>query len=457
MAAHLFVIFSLMASTAIWAWVSLAIAHRTRANDIPLALHPLFLFTIFIILIAVDFLVLFSDVATGIPVSFSRRTITELADVSNAMGTYALLLMIAAAGLYAGAIAARRRPTALRKPGLAFQRAALLTFAITLVATIAIFLPVLIQAAQTGSILAVSAARTVLGAENMTLALVMLMLAPSALLYAAVAPNRKAALTAIGIAACVYFLFGSRFNMVLLLYGALLILPVRRYITVPSTILAVPVILLGLSFYVYLTRFTYQYDSYGEYITASGGFFSSIFRSVEFSIAEAMTVHLSERLADREWYDSLLAGAVALVPRELIPWKPLGISTELTMAADPARWFLVRSEWTVGGFTNLVYEMGLIGASIVVFGLFAIAALLLAAAPRSNYGPTIYYPLIFISMTVFMRADTYTLSIRIWSILLVIFIFWALSIILAPRHRQARALPQSSPHSRSNDLGVKTS
>lgn len=456
MSAHWFIIFALFVSSAIWAWVSVLAANRTRLSGVPLALHPLFLLTIFIVLIAVDFLVLFSDVATGSLVIFSRRTITEISDVSNAMGTYALLLMIAAAGLYAGALVVRRRPAALRKPEIAVRRAAFLTFFIILVGTIVIFLPVLTKAAITGSILDVAATRTVLGSENMALVLAMLMLAPSTLLYAAVAPNQKAALMAIGAAICVYFLFGSRFNILLLLYGAVLILPIRRHITVLSTIITVPVILLGLSFYAYLTRFTYLYDSYVEFIAASGGFFSSIFRSAEFSIAESMTVHLSERLADREWYDSLLAGAVALVPREFIPWKPLGISTELTMAADPARWLLVRSEWTVGGFTNLVYEMGLWGASLVVFGIFAISGRVSAAANRSKHWATLYFPLIFIAMVAFMRADTYNFSIRIWSILLVIVIFWMLLIIIRHRHEALRDLPHSSPHSRTKDLAVNT-
>lgn len=408
-------------ATGVWASSAGFVAHRTRFEGTPLAIHPLMLTTVFLCLVLIDFIVLYMDVASDQLVNFSRRTISNVDAVSNAALVYSALLIAAAAGLAFGGSFVRAQAPKTTTP--LDRRAARLAFLVVLGLTLIVFTPALIGVMRSGNILAIASMRMVFAHGSQILALLILMLAPAALLYASRARTSKRAYVAIAATMVVYLLFGSRFNIMMLLYGAVLVTPIRKHLTWPVVLASLPFAFGFLSIYGYATRFTYAYDSYGEYLAASGGFFSSFFRSLEMSIAEAMTVHLGERLIDRSWYESLLAGAVALVPRELIPWKPNGLSTALTLAADPARWLLVRSEWTVGGFTNLVYELGLFGGLVGSALIFAILGIVFRRLNGAGYA-VFWWPMVFVLILGFLRADIYNVSLKLWA-LVIVFIMYA--------------------------------
>lgn len=419
-------------ATVIWSTVAWRVACRSRYKNAPLSIHPLTLISVFLWLVFVDFVVLFVDVSGDQLVNFSRRTISDTSEVSNAALVYALMLSSASAGLFIGGMMIKSKLKVKSVDSYLNQRSALMVFLIVLSLTIVLFVPNLISALRSGNILAIAGMRMVLAGKSELLALMMLMLAPAALLYANYALSNRHAYIVIGVTIIVYLLFGSRFNIIILIYGMVLIMPIRRHLNWPTMLACLPAAFIFLSFYAYLTRFTYAYDSYGEYLSASGGFFSSFFRSLEMSMAEAMTVHLNERLVDRSWYDSLLASFVALVPRELIPWKPYGLSAALTLAADPARWLLVRSEWTVGGFTNLVYEMGLLGGFCVCGVMFGVVGGSFIRLNREG-NAVLWWPIYLVIILGFMRADVYNVGMKFWAIILMMGLYWMLKIVNARR------------------------
>lgn len=414
-----FSILCLTAATFVWSALAYSVLARTTPRGVNWAVHPLVFFSLYVWMIFADFLILLYDVTEALPVLFSGISITMPQEVVSTILVYSSMLFVSGIAVYFGSRSVHV-PKILSEHEVRIQLySARITFLLVFSILCLFYIPLILSNFMSGNFWKIAATRTVIGAEMKHLTLLLSLLAPSALFLASFEQNRAMALAVMGFALSAYLIFGSRGNVVSLLYGCLLIIPLGRRLPFSVIVCCVLIMLVAASYYMYLTRMSFFFASYSDYLAASGGFLNSFFRSTEFSYAEGMTAHLSERIIDRAWYESGLGAIFAIVPRELITWKPLGISTALSMAADPERWSLVKSEWVIGGFTNLVYDFGLIGGAIsvyVIFFCFGRAFLTVYNRARSSF--FFWWPVLFALMFNFMRTDVYGFSLQLWNLVL---------------------------------------
>lgn len=404
----------------------------------PAFLHPAVLLAGFGLLAAADLAVLDADLAREGFVVFARGAIVRPEAVERAALGLVLLSAGGLAGLHLGlALGPRDRPGAAGGAGAAGpDRAAMLPFLLLLPALWLVAGPVLLPLLREGGILAAAGRRSVLVGGDPVLALLALLLVPAFCLFAAARPGRRALLAGLALALASLALLGSRGGMAFVLLAALgAALRGRR-------LPAAGLLLLGLLLLGLLLAYTAATRLPGTGLPATpGGIAAFLFRSPEISVAEATALWLETRPVPRGPLESMLGGLLALVPRELLPWKPQGLSAALTEAADPLRWRLVRSEWTVSGPGNALYEMGPAGALLFHAGLMAGLGALARALAAGRGGGLLAALAVAVPAFGYLRGDIHNLGLRLSALALVLLALALLRALAALPRPPPRPLP----------------
>ena len=198
--------------------------------------------------------------------------------------------------------------------------------------------------------------------------------------------------------------------------------------------LAAPFIGFALLVLRYYGRETDRFASLESFVNESGGALNVFFNTTEISLAESLTVNLTNAIVERSPFDTILGAAFAFVPRAIIPWKPFGASAEFTMTADLARWELVKSEWTVTGFVNLYYDFGYLGA-VALTGVLAYlwARLFCRSAAKGGQSLLFWGPVGINMVYIFFRGDLYNLALFLWPLAVVLCFHWGFTKVIALR------------------------
>lgn len=295
-----------------------------------------------------------------------------------------------------------------------------------------------------GDLLHVAGMRQLFFRANPILIVLYSLLVPSFILYGSYRPRVGVRLVVLALAVMLLlFPLGGR-GTLLLVVIAMAFWAAAGGFTVNffAVYLATPLVGIFLLIVRYYSREADKFDSLQAYLSEGGGALSLFFNTPEISMAEAMSVNLVNQMVERAPFDSIVGVLLAFVPRAIIPWKPFGASAEFTMAADLARWELVKSEWTVTGFVNLFLDFGYLGA-IAGSGALAYiwARVFCTHAARGGQALRFWGPVSIVMLYIFFRADLYNLGLFLWPLSAVLLIHWGFTKIV-----HMRILPGQTPH-----------
>lgn len=220
---------------------------------------------------------------------------------------------------------------------------------------------------------------------------------------------------------------GSRSSALFVLAGFILFYHINIH-----KISTMKVILMALSSIAFLliSRFyfreTYRYDSLSDYISDQGGVFSIFFETVEFSQAESLYVLVNFDEFFRNWYDSILAGFLYLIPRSFVEFKPLGASSFFTEITYPEKWYLTKSEIVISGFGDTFISFGWLGLVFLFFFFILIGGLYKHFTKSNSYYLIII--LIYLEYS-FLRGDLYNLAGKLWVLLLFLVVKHAFDVV----------------------------
>jgi hypothetical protein len=138
--------------------------------------------------------------------------------------------------------------------------------------------------------------------------------------------------------------------------------------------------------------------------------FNATFNGPDFASAQANAAILGANPIHREFWESPLAAILAPIPRSLVPFKPLGASTEFTLERDTANWLFYKRELVIGGPADLYIGFGAIGAVLLIGALAYFWARWML---RSRY-PGFAAPIAIVLLYVFIRNDTYSVALFLW-------------------------------------------
>jgi len=405
---------------------SILVASRTKGPHIRSAIfHPVFFVGFFSCLVGLDFFVLDLSLQNATWVTFATFHLQGQSEFSWAVIVFAIMTA-ASLGGYTLGLGFRMQwpvfgkfvnryesyPQATKVPLLIF------------VAMAAWFVLVpLINEVLSRGILAIAGLRQVFLGESLIYYLVTLCIVPSFFIFCSDRRPRWI-LIAASILLCIFFvLIGTRGSVVMVALGLVTAIYHHRKVRL-GLVLVVGFAVIWIGYlYTYATRFQHGYSSLAEFRSEMGGPFDYIMNSSEMSIAESMMLHLNQHSIDRGPLDSFLGALFAFVPRDLIPWKPMGFSTHMTSHIDMDRWLLVKSEWTVSGYVNVVYEMGVIGGALANFALFCALGALFRGA-RDHRAAAIFAVCCQIYLMLgYLRSDIHNLGVRAWAILVVLVVF----------------------------------
>ncbi|RYY25567.1 MAG: hypothetical protein EOP62_13165 [Sphingomonadales bacterium] len=227
-------------------------------------------------------------------------------------------------------------------------------------------------------------------------------------------------------------LMGQRGDPILItLFVAYLVSLTRGKLQAPFIYIILPVGAWLITILGYLYRFSGQFLNFSDYISSQDGWMG-LFRGNDVALSESYTsVFSSQALLHREWYESFLGAVMALVPRELVPWKPFGASTQYTMIVDPQAWELYRRELVIGGPANMYLDFGFIGGAIVTALLFYAWGRVIVRANRMGTG-TFWGPVAILSLYSFGRNDLYSVGLVLWPLIIIGLIYLLISKITGP-------------------------
>lgn len=402
------------------------IALRTRGPHLgSIIFHPIFFLGFFTALVGLDFFVLDLSLASGKWVAFSTFNLQGGSELGVAVLVFMIMTLTSIGGYAAGLTFSLKWPVFghfSTRWGSHMPATRLPLIIFVAMAGLFVLVP-LISAISERGLLGVAGLRQVFLGESLLYSLVTLCIVPAFFIFCADHRSRLSlGLTALLL--CLFFvLIGTRGSVVMIGLGlAAALLHQRRTKIVRLLLIGTGLIWIGY-FYTYASRFQGTYSSLAQFREEMGGPFDYIMNSSEMSIAESMMLHLNQHLIHRGPFDSLIGAAFAFVPRDIIPWKPLGFSAHMTSFIDIDRWLEVRSEWTVSGYVNAVYEMGVLGGALFNFLLFLLLGALFRGA-RSSRAALIFTSCCQIYLMLgYLRSDIHNFGVRLWAILVVLFAF----------------------------------
>jgi hypothetical protein len=449
------VIFLFLLAFAIGEIVLLVLMAQSEPLDmVGQALHPFNVMGFLFLVTIVDFVSLYQIVAAGQGAEFAGTMISYTSDVVKGFAFYVFCQTAMVLGMW---LATRYidRPTRI---GIRVRRgrpvvstpaeigAARISIVICVIASIFAGWSILVVSLQHGSLNYVAGIRTKFFADNPMLQVIVSTAAPAFILFGS-RDRMRPVIIAMPVLMLFLALVGGRSKLLYPVIAAAYWFCRSRRLSVLWVYLLTPILIVLLVYYTYVARQSQLYASFQQYLDASGGMFGALFDEPSISMAEAITLNVNNPILHRAPWDSIVGMLMLPVPRSLVPWKPLGVSTDFSMAADYTRWTLVKSEWTVTGFINLYYEIGYIGALVGCGALAFFWTRQLIRSASSSRGTAFAGPIAIIIAYQFIRGDLYIVSQFLWPTGIVMLIYLGLKGIV-------RLFPGSAPRARRpNRLG----
>lgn len=405
-----------------------------------LALHPFNILGILLNIIALDFFVLYGDLLSNVPTRFSAYSIDGPGAVLSGMLFFCLCAIALTAGILIPVFGERPPPEAPKRKADVPPRAAraaktLLFLAIALL--LFITSEVVVQSLQRGNLLYVAGVRQTFFRNNQILYLLYGLCVPAFFIYGAMHKFGKNTLLAAAVFCTLLIPLGSRGLLVYILLGLSYWWAMERPLPLPLLYAAAPILGIGAVVYRFFARDAYSFPTLSAFLDAKGGFFGVLFRTPDISFAEAITVAVNYVRMNRAPWDSLLGAVAAPFPRAIFPWKPAGASAQFTAESTPEYWALIKSEKTVTGFSNLLFDFGYVGALVSAFVL-GLAWCSYVRSRNIGYGSAFVGPVGIVCIYIFCRGDIYNLALFVWPTLLAGVLFTLLS-----RMRTARSAPNA--------------
>ena len=436
--------FILLMSASVFGIAVLAALARFDAMDVPgRALHPYNVLGFLFAIIDIDFLSLYSLIATGQSTYFAETMIANLAQVKDGFVFFVLCQTFLIAGIAAVPSLGRKTAGTMtpREVRLSEVRASRICMALCILVTMLGAWNLILVSLQHGSFTYIAGVRQRFFAANPLLLIVVSTIAPAYILFGSRNTLRSAFLAMIPLIPFL-MLVGGRSKLLYPLIA--LAYWVCQRIRIPAIVIYIgaPVLLASLTLFTFISRENGSVAEFPKYLEQSGGITGPLFDGASISMAEIISINIARPVLDRQPWESILGGIMLPIPRSIVPMKPLGASTEFSMTIDLDRWELVKSEWTITGFINLFYDYGYIGALIACFVIAVIWTLALKQAFQSRLGTTLVGPICCLVAYQFIRGDLYIVSQFLWPLLFVLLIYWtvlaAVKLIPPPRRRQVR-------------------
>ena len=409
-----------------------------------LAFHPFNLLGFFIVITILDFLFAYETTRSGESIRLS--VYSESSPIIVQQGF--LFFVLCCIGIFVGIALSIRNTNPVKssiRDNSADKSATQVLFLIA-AALAAVTVALVVEAALSrGSIAYVAATRGVFFRDNPILYVFYSMLVPAFFIFGSRNNHPITVIWAFFLCVLLLLPMGSRGNLAILLVGVMFWVCRRVAIPVAALYIAAPLVAIGLTFYRWAARDSTVYGTFQQFLDAHGGLGGALFGTPEVSMAEAITINLAQPVLHRAPWDSIIGMILIPVPRAIAPFKPVGASTEFTQGANLSRWMLVKSDWTITGFANLLVEFSYIGA-ILVIGLLSYwwsRTLIKASADRMDIafvGPVLIY-----FMYIFYRADLYNLGTTMWPALLILIGHTFLTRMLMRRSTQNSTRPLNNP------------
>lgn len=392
------------------------LARQERGTLVGLALHPFNVIGLLTTVVTIDFITLYNDTADGRISELLGYMIATPRDVTQG----AIFFMLCSLAMVAGVVVAAApglRPTVrplAPETARAEQVSASIVMAVAAACTVSVASVVVVASIAEGSIVHVAGLRQAFFRDNQALAMLSGIGIPAFYLYGSrVGVTRSTVLYALLLVACLLPI-GSRSSIVFLALGLAFWWSQSHSLRISYVYVGlVPLAVLS-TFYRYLTRDANMFASYWDFIDYHGGYFGVLFRSPDVSLAEGMTAAITQATILRGPFDSLLAAAMAPIPRSWIPWKPFSASAEFTRNATPEHFELFGSSWTVTGFVNLFLEYGYWLSIPVAFVLAWIWARIWIAGANRRTSAGLAGPVLILIAYTFYRADLYDVALFLW-------------------------------------------
>lgn len=377
------------------------------------AFHPFAVAGFVLFVMALDLAAAEASIRSGVALSFAGHDRLDPLAMVEGLGRQAVMATALVLGVALACRGATPAPSAV--DGDAARRRAVASrfvFAVALAAATAASGVILVAGLARGDLFLIAGARQVYLRDNLLQTVALLTLMPAFILFAGHHAQRMVPLLLTALAAIVVMLpTGSRVTLLYLALAAATALAPRLRLPALAAYAAAPLVVLLLLYLRFLR--SGATTGFATFVEAQGQ--RLVFAGPDLTFAEALIL-LDPAAVPRWPGESLLAMAVAPLPRALIPWKPEGASTVMTRLADPQRWDATKSEWLTTGFVNLIVEVGPVLAPILMTALayvWARALMRVSAAPW----PAIALRSTILSVTAvqFLRTDLYNLSLFLWA------------------------------------------
>lgn len=367
--------------------------------------NPVAIFLLQNAVIFIDFFMLYYEISFGQHFVLRNIIITTVEQVDLGAYVYSTSLAMTTAGILLGIFFVRAKPIERKIIEISKEKYfdALIFSIIVLFSSILIFSP---QVIQLGFSLHEITIRRQIFFQDKQLLLFMLSLNAPAAIYLLCACRFKSLLALMLVLMHIIILMytGSRGLILFVILGGIMAALLRGWrfpLLLFLPLMPFAIVALG------LLRHWIRPD--GTQLFGNGVFegLGNMFYSLEFSVAEAMTVASSLRVElDRAPFESFFAFVTYLVPRSMFPTKPFSASTDFSMLVHPEHFSTFRSETVVSGYTDMMLMFGWFGPIMMLFIGFAWIQLVLWVGQLSSLklrGFLLTY--ISILTFVFLRSD----------------------------------------------------
>lgn len=403
------------AAVAMLAWLS----SEARLGLKGLALHPFNIFGALLIVLLFDLWVLHGDVSDRVTISFAGFNVGGVDEVNGAIGFFMAWMIAAIAGI---TVAVMTQSSAERQPPPTDgdKRAAQFMFLFALAAAGFVLANVVLFSAGRGNLLYVAANRTVFFRQNPQFTILWSLLIPGLILFGSKFGLSRRTVAASLLTLAVVLMFGQRGAM-FYVFIALGFWIAQRWkaLKIPALYVGMTCVGFAIVWLRYFMRLTWKFPTFEQFLHDQGGVSGALFRSPDISLAEAASTIVGQHTIHRGIFDGIIAALTAPIPRALIPWKPLGASTQYTMEGNTSLWAKFTSESVIGGPQDIYLSFGYVGA-VLAIGLLAYAwARWICDATARGTGAFVG-PVSIILLYAFLRNDTYNTALTLWPLALVL-------------------------------------
>lgn len=172
-----------------------------------------------------------------------------------------------------------------------------------------------------------------------------------------------------------------------------------------------------LAFIRYYFRETWRYNSFFDFMDDNGGIFNLFFGTAEVSFAEVITTtKIFYEKIDRNYLDSILAFFMYPFPRSIFEFKPISSDALVTEFLSPIRWETAKSEIVISGFSDFLLSFGYWGAIFAVFFVGILWGAISVFSMKSS-NRVVFVPLCMWWMYLFVRSGIFNMAASFWAFL----------------------------------------